>query len=172
MINLPIPVSAPLRFLPRGVGGTINVVAGPSVSIWSVALVCEKLRRESWDCVSAVGVSGLSSSSEMGDGIRRLRSSSISCLPPFRDVGGCDEGALTPPLEVFRPPTEPLVWKPSPFIPLLLNVGCIGVGIRGLLLARSEPNKEALSIAGRINRLLVFGEPGERMVISWSMSML
>jgi hypothetical protein len=141
MLNLPIPVKAPLRFLPRGVGGRLR---------WgehavSMAPACEKLSRESWDCVSAVGVSGMSSSSDMGDGMRLLRSSSLG---PFQ-TGGAGMGALL----VSMPPAEPLIGYPSPFMPLLLNVGCMGVGMRPLLLllAESELKSEGWSMAGRMN---------------------
>lgn len=103
--------------------------------------------------MSAVGVSGMSSSSDMGEGMRRLRSSSISCLVPFRAGGACIDGIGPFKLLLLMSmlPAEPLVGYPSPCMPPLLNVGCMGVGIRPLL-AGSDPNKEGLSIAGRIKK--------------------
>lgn len=106
MLNRGVPVNAPLRFLPRGVGGSTSVGVADSISI-SSALACEKLSRESCDWVSAVGVSGISSSSDIGEGMRRPRSSPCSCLF-LRTVrpgsGGSPEALL-----VFMPPAEPLV---------------------------------------------------------------
>ena len=114
MVTRTIPVKAPLRFLPRGVGGKAEEAAsavggGDSVSMQSAELwACETLSRESWDCVSAVGVSGMSSSSEMGDGMRLLRSSeSMSCRGPFQAGGGaCMDDVCM--LFMSMPPAEPL----------------------------------------------------------------
>lgn len=151
MLNLPMPVSAPLRFLPRGVGGgKASEPSLDSMSMQSAGLACEKLSRESCDCVRAVGVSGMSSSSEMGEGMRRERSSSNVWCEGFREVGVWSEGTLRALLLVWRPPAAPLVGKPRPFMPLRLKVGCIGVGMRPLGLTGSAPNSEAFSIAGRI----------------------
>jgi hypothetical protein len=158
MLKRPMPVKAPLRFLPRGVGGNARVVAAVSVSMSSAGFACEKLSRDNCDCVNSVGVSGMSSSSDIGEGIRRLRSSSISCLLFFREVGACIEGTLRPPLLVFIPPAEPLVGKPIPFNPPRLKVGCIGVGMRPLGLTGSAPNSEAFSIAGRIKTPFPYGD--------------
>lgn len=169
MLNLPMPVSAPLRFLPRGVAGAARLVVEISVSMWS-ALACEKLSRESCDWVSAVGVSGISSSSDIGEGMRRFRSSSMSCLLLFLDIGACIEGTEAPRLPSCMPPAEPLVGYPSPFIPPLLNVGCIGVGIRPLVLVESELNREELSMAGRMKKLLQAGDSGGWLRISASSS--
>lgn len=114
MVTRPIPVKAPLRFLPRGVGGKAEeastVGGGDSMSMQSAELwACETLSRESWDCVSAVGVSGMSSSSEMGDGMRLLlrSSESMSCRGPFQAGGGAciDEVCM---LFMSMPPAEPL----------------------------------------------------------------
>jgi hypothetical protein len=97
------PVNAPLRFLPRGVGGNTSAGEVDSVSI-SSALACEKLSRDSCDCVKAVGVSGRSSSSDMGEGMRLVRSFPGSCLflRTFNPGGGGSE------LLVFMPPADPL----------------------------------------------------------------
>ena len=168
-----MPVNAPLRFLPRGVGGTASAEGPSSVSMCSA---CAKLSRESCDCVSAVGVSGMSSSSEMGEGMRRLRSSDGSCrVLGLRDGGAWDVGAGRP-LLVLRLPAEPLEGKPRPFNPPRLKVGCIGVGIRPLVVLGSALKSEALSMAGRMRKLLVYGDCGwlrtsrssSSMSMSWS----
>ena len=87
MLKRPMPVRAPLRFLPRGVLGEA-VVGRVSVSMASVVLAGETQSRDSCDWVWAVGVSGMSSSSDMGEGMRLLRSSSKPCLGPFHAGGG------------------------------------------------------------------------------------
>lgn len=92
----------------------------------------------------------MSSSSEMGEGMRRERSSSKVWCVGLRDVGAWREGTLRVLLLVCRPPAAPLVGKPRPFMPFRLKVGCIGVGMRPLGLTGSAPNSEAFSIAGRI----------------------
>jgi hypothetical protein len=170
MLKRPIPVNAPLRFLPRDIGGGANVEED-SVSIWSAVLACEKLSRDSCDWVSAVGVSGMSSSSEMGEGIRLPRSSSMSCPSPFQPGGdACIEGRCR--LFIAMQPAEPLMGYPNPFIPLL-KVGCMGVGIRLLLLTASELNKDGWSMAGRIKLLpneLKAGDSGGWLRMSISSS--
>jgi hypothetical protein len=92
--------------------------------------------------------------------MRRFLSSSNSCLLAFRDVGACIDGIAMVVLFRPSPPAEPLAGKPRPFIPLLLKVGCIGVGIRPVLLLGSEPNSEAFSMAGRSDSALVNGDDG------------
>lgn len=90
------------------------------------------LRRESCDCVSAVGVSGRSSSSEMGDGIRRLLS--MSTCDCFLGTGGvCSIGLLGMPrypLPIPIPPAMPLVGYPNPDMPPMLigPLGALKVG--------------------------------------------
>jgi len=101
-----VPVNAPLRFLPRGVGGSTSAGVGDSISM-SSGFACEKLSRESCDCVSAVGVSGMSSSSDMGEGMRRLRSLPGSCL--FLRTVKAGSGGSPGKLLGSTPPAEPLV---------------------------------------------------------------
>ncbi len=171
MLKRPTPVRAPLRFLPRGVGGGANV-EDDSLSIWSAVLACEKLSRDSCDWVNAVGVSGMSSSSEIGEGMRLIRSSSISCLGPFQvGEGACVDSMCE--LFIAMPPAEPLMGYPNPFIPPLLNVGCIGVGIRPLLFPASALNKDGCNMAGRIKLLpneLKAGDSGGWLRTSMSSS--
>ena len=173
MLKRPTPVRAPLRLRPRVARGGRASVEEISVSMRSMVLAFETLRRESWDCVNAVGVSGMSSSSEMGEGMRLLRSVSTSCRGAFQD-GVCSVGVGTAGfvLFVFIAPAEPPMGYPKPFMPPLLKVGCIGVGIRPTLLAASELNNEGLSIAGRMKlvNVLKAGDSGGWLRISASAS--
>lgn len=95
MLKRPMPVKAPLRFRPRGVSGEAAVgcisVSMASAVVVVVVVAGETDRRDSCDWVRAVGVSGISSSSEMGEGMRLLRSSLLfaPCLHPFHSGGGC-----------------------------------------------------------------------------------
>jgi hypothetical protein len=109
------------------------------------------LRRSSCDWVKAVGVSGISSSSDMGDGIRRPLSSS-TCA----DLRACCRIGLlgTPryPLLMLMPPAIPLLEYPSPPKPPVWKFGYMGVGTRPVLFADvSRPKRFEFNFAGRID---------------------
>lgn len=74
-------------------------------------------------------------------------------------------------LEGFMASMEPAMGYP-PFIPPLLNVGCIGVGSLPVLLDESELNSEGLSMAGRMKMLDVpkAGDPAGWLGTSLSSS--
>lgn len=89
------------------------------MSMRSAPWLVVTLRRESCDCVCAVGVSGMSSSSDMGEGIRtvlswlRCRRCDGSFVYPLLGA----EGTPSKPLDVVIPPAKPLFGYPSPFMP-------------------------------------------------------
>lgn len=56
-------------------------------------------------------------------------------------------------LFIAMPPADPLIGYPNPLIPPLLKVGCMGVGIRLLLLTASELNSDGWSMGGRMKWL-------------------